>query len=150
MGLLLEVPGLEPVALALDKPAQGRNFVLAADTKTLLPVMQSGASVRTSVPFLMYLATNVSISPESLKVPILAVNRPLIIIGKSTDPTGIDLGMAVNTMQLGPQGSVLFNQVVLENLGPGDARSAALAGPYEPMLTYHVWAVAFDRWVVWL
>jgi hypothetical protein len=142
---MLEVPGLDPVALAADKPVQGRNFVLAADQKTLLPVLQSGASVRTSAPFIMYLAVNVSLSPAVLKVPALAINRPLIFVGKSTDATSMDFGMAVNTLVLGPLGSILFNQVVLENLAPGDARSAAQAGPYEPTMTYHIWAVSFDR-----
>lgn len=144
VGLLQEVPGLEPVQLAGDRPPAGRNFVLAADFKTLPTALQTSAGVRTAVPFLLYLASHVSLTPGALGMPILPVNRPLIVVGK-LDPTSIDLGMAVNTLQLGPQGSVLFNQVVLENLAPGDARSVALAGPFDPMLAYPVWAVAFDR-----
>jgi hypothetical protein len=146
VGLLLEVPGAESVALARDRAPAGRNFVLAADFKTVPTVLQSSASVRTSAPFLLYLATHVTLTPAVLGMPILPINRPLIVVGKS-DPTSVDLGMAVNTLQLGPQGSVLFNQVILENLAPGDARTATLAGPFDPTLAYPVWAVAFDRCV---
>lgn len=145
VGLLLAVTGQSPSALAGMQPLSGRNFVLAADSTTLLSVMQSGAAVRTSVPFLMYLSSNVSFSSALLKVRVLPVNRPLLVVGLSMDNTSIDLGMEVNTLQLGPQGSISFSSVILENLAPGDARSAALAGPYEVAMAYYVWAVAFDR-----
>jgi hypothetical protein len=107
--------------------------------------MQSGAAVRTSVPFLMYLSGNISFSSALLKVRVLPVNRPLLVVGLSTDNTSIDFGMEVNTLQLGPLGSITLNQVILENLAPGDGRSVELAGPYDVQLTYLMWAVAFDR-----
>jgi hypothetical protein len=145
VGLLLAVNGASPSVLAGTEPAPGRNFVLAADSSTLLSVMQLGAAVRTSVPFLMYLSSNISFSSAQLKVRILPVNRPLIVVGLSTDNTSIDFGMEVNSLQLGPLGSITLLQAILENLAPGDARSAELAGPYEVSMTYYLWAVAFDR-----
>jgi hypothetical protein len=132
-------------SLAGSKPLGARNFVLAVDPTNLAGVLSSSPTARTSVPFLMYVSGNVSISTAVLKAKVVPVNRPLYVIGKSTDRTSIDFGMEVNTLQLGPQGSILFNQLILENLAPGDARSAALAGSYEVLMPYNVWAVAFDR-----
>lgn len=101
--------------------------------------------MRTAAPFLVYLSSNVSLSTSKIKVRALAINRPLYLVGKTTDYTSIDFGMEVNTLVLGPLGSVTFNQLVLENLAPGDTASAALAGPYEVLMSYHLWAVAFNR-----
>lgn len=145
VGLLLGDPELDVGALAGSRPAPGRNFVLAVDQGNLPSVMQSGPPVRSAAPFMIYLSANVSLSTALLKVRVLPVNRPLYLVGKYTDYTGVDFGMEVNTLQLGPGASVTFSQLVLENLAPGDSRSAALAGPYEVLMPYHVWAVAFDR-----
>lgn len=145
VGLLLDVGGASPSVLAGSQPAPGHNFMLAVDSTTLLSVMQFGAAVRTPTPFLMYLSSNISFSSALLKVQVLPVNRPLLLVGLSTDNTSIDFGMEVNTLQLGPLGSITLNQVILENLAPGDARSAELAGPYEVSMTYYLWPVAFDR-----
>lgn len=145
VGLLLGDPDLDIGALAGSRAAPGLNYVLAVDQGNLGTVMQSGPTVRTAVPFLIYLSANVSLSAALLKVRVLPVNRPVFLVGKYTDYTGVDFGMEVNTLQLGPGASVTFSQLVLENLAPGDTRSAALAGPYEVLMPYHVWAVAFDR-----
>lgn len=131
--------------LAGSKPLPGHNFVVATDQSTLQAVLQSGAAVRTAAPFLVYLSSNVSLSTSKLKVRALAINRPLYLVGKTTDYTSIDFGMEVNTLVLGPLGSVTFNELVLENLAPGDTASAALAGPYEVLMSYHMWAVVFNR-----
>lgn len=148
VGLLLGVPGAaSPASLAGERPVHGRNFVLAADQSTLLPVLQSGVGATARVPFLIYLSNNMTLSAAVTKAGMIPVNRPLVLIGKSTDVTSIDLGMQVNILQLGPLGRILLSQVVLENLAPGDARSLALAGPYEVSMSYFLWAVAFNRCV---
>jgi hypothetical protein len=145
VGLLLGEKELDVGALAGSRAAPGLNYVLAVDQENLPSVMQTGPTARTAAPFLIYLSANVSLSTALLKVRVLPVNRPLYLVGKYTDYTGIDFGMEVNTLQLGPGASITFSQLVLENLAPGDTRSASLAGPYEVLMPYHVWAVAFDR-----
>lgn len=147
MGLLLAAPGVAPMALAASRPVEGRNFVLASGQSTLPSVLQAAASVRSAQPFLVYLSSNATLTVATLRVRSLPVNRPLVLVGKVTDITGLNFGMEVNTLLLGPQGSLTFDQLVLENLAPGDARSLALAGPYEVLMGYHLWAVSFDRWV---
>jgi hypothetical protein len=76
------------------------------------------------------------------------VHRQLFVVGKLTDITSIDFGMEVNQLVLtGSWSNITFSKVVLENLGPGDKRSAVAAGNHNVQAGYNIWPVLFDRCV---
>lgn len=144
VGLLLDSPGMTALSMAGKTPAAGRNFVTAADDHTLVPLLTSTAGVSTAVPFLIYLAANVSLGANL--VAGIPVNRPLYFVGKTTEVTSIDFGMEVNQLvMLGTWSSAIFNWVSLENLAPGDRRSLQYAGTYDVLMGYHVWALLYQR-----
>eukprot|EP00775_Hariotina_reticulata_P004405 gene4405-4658_t len=146
VGLLLDVPGMSPLDMLGTKPAPGRNFVLGADTATLVPLLRGVAGVSTRVPFLVYLSSNVSLTARTGVGAGLPVNRQLFVVGKLTDITSIDFGMEVNQLVLaGSWSNITFSRVVLENLGPGDNRSAAISHNHDVQAGYNIWPVLFKR-----
>ncbi|WIA13636.1 hypothetical protein OEZ85_007199 [Tetradesmus obliquus] len=147
VGLLLAPAVGDPAVLALTKPAAGRNYVLAADHATLVPLLQAAGSTSTSIPLLVYIATNVSFGrPEDTAVG-LAINRPVYLVGRVTMPTSIDFGMAVNQLVLlGSFSRMTLAQLVLENLAPGDERSVDFAGSdVDVTMGYNMWPMLYPR-----
>lgn len=147
VGLLLAPAVGDPAVLALTKPAAGRNYVLAADHATLVPLLQAAGSTSTSIPLLVYIATNVSLGrPEDTAVG-LAINRPVYLVGRVTMPTSIDFGMAVNQLVLlGSFSRMTLAQLVLENLAPGDERSVDFAGSdVDVTMGYNMWPMLYPR-----
>jgi hypothetical protein len=146
VGLLLGSPGASPADLAGPRPLPGRNFVLAADQATLVHVLQVSGATATPLPLLVYLSANVSLGGAAMRGAALAVARPLLLVGKATDVTSVDLGMEVGSLVLGARwGALTVSRCALENLAPGDARAAALAGPHALGMSFNLWAVAFNR-----
>lgn len=146
--LLAPPPGTPPSALAGDAPLPGRNYVLAVDQATLLPVLGSprGPGAASRAPLLLYLSANVSLArPVTKAAGPLPVNRHLLLVGKATGLVSLDLGMEAGSLALGPAGALTAARLALENLAPGDARAAATAGPYDVRMSYNLWAVAFSR-----
>lgn len=131
--------------LAGRTPAADRNFVTAADDATLVPLLTSVAGISTAVPFLVYLAANVSLG-SNLPAAI-PINRPIFFVGKVTEDTGIDFGMRVNqVVMLGTWSQVTFNRVSLENLGPGDQRTLQYAERFDVLMGYHLWSLLYYRY----
>jgi hypothetical protein len=147
VGLLLATPGGGPADLALTKPAAGRNFVLAADQSTLVPVLQAAGSTSTSVPLLVYVATNVSLGRPQDIAAGLPINRPVYLVGRVTMPTSVDFGMQVNQLVLlGSHSRITLAQLVLENLAPGDERSLDFAGAdFDVQMGYNMWPMLYPR-----
>jgi hypothetical protein len=147
VGLLLAPTAGGPSDLALTKPAAGRNYVLAADQNTLVPLLQAAGSTSASVPLLVYIASNVSLGrPQDIALG-LAINRPVYLVGRVTMPTSVDFGMQVNQLVLlGSHSSMTLVQLVLENLAPGDERSVDFAGAdFDVMMGYNMWPMLYPR-----
>ncbi|WIA33783.1 hypothetical protein OEZ86_006896 [Tetradesmus obliquus] len=147
VGLLLAPAVGDPAVLALTEPAAGRNYVLAADHATLVPLLQAAGSTSTSIPLLVYIATNVSLGrPEDTAVG-LAINRPVYLVGRVTMPTSVDFGMAVNQLVLlGSLSRMTLAQLVVENLAPGDERSVDFAGSdVDVTMGYNMWPMLYPR-----
>lgn len=144
VGLLLDVPGMTALDMAGKTPAAGRNFVTAADDTTLVPLLTSTAGISTAVPFLVYLAANVSLG--SNVAAGLPINRPLYFVGKTTEVTSINFGMEVNQLvMLGSNSGATFNRVTLENLAPGNRHSLTYAMNYDVLMGYHLWSLLYYR-----
>jgi hypothetical protein len=147
VGLLLATASGSPADLALSKPAAGRNFVLAADQATLVPLLQAAGATSTSVPLLVYVASNISLGrPQEIALG-LPINRPLFLVGRVTVPTSVDFGMQVNQLVLlGSYSRMTVAQLILENLAPGDARSVDFAGAdFDVMMGYNMWPMLYPR-----
>lgn len=135
---------MSAINMAGKRPAANRNFVTAADDTTLVPLLASTAGISTAVPFLVYLAANVSLG--SNVAAGLPINRPIYFVGKTTEVTSINFGMEVNQLvMLGTWSQVTFNRVTLENLAPGDRRSLTYAENYDVLMGYHVWSLMYPR-----
>ncbi|KAF6251118.1 hypothetical protein COO60DRAFT_1645405, partial [Scenedesmus sp. NREL 46B-D3] len=147
VGLLLTTPAGASADLALNKPAAGRNFVLAADQTTLVPVLQAAGSTSTAVPLLVYVAINISLGLSQDIAAGLPINRPVYLVGRVTMPTSIDFGMQVNQfVLLGSHSRMTLAQLVLENLAPGDARSVDFAGAhFDVHMGYNMWPMLYPR-----
>ena len=92
-----------PLRLLLQGPKDGNatsatqlNYVLAADNTTLVPLLESFASVNTSTPMLLYVTGNVTMS-RGAGVPArgIAINRFLHWVGLSSRNTSVDWHMEV-------------------------------------------------------
>lgn len=148
VGLLLSAPGVPPTTLAGLRPQPGFNYVIGADQNTLPQLLAAVSGATTAVPFLVYLMANVTLTPAVLRAPggPLPVNRPLLFVGRSGTPTSINWGMVPNSLALlGEHSAVTLSWVVLENLPPGDERSASLAKQYDVAVGYNVWPLLYQR-----
>ncbi|KAF8060070.1 AMSH1 [Scenedesmus sp. PABB004] len=149
VGLLLDT-GLPPSSLAGAAPAAGLNYVLPSNAAGPVAVLRAAAAASTALPLLVYVASNVSLAGGAGGGAGggggLPINRPVFLVGRVTVPTGVDFGMAVNgLLLLGPWSAATLAALVLENLAPGDARSAPYAGNYSLDLSYNVWPFLFPR-----
>lgn len=147
MGLLRGGRGLADVA-ALAGPASlpGLNYVLCADQDSLVPLLRNVGGPPSRTPFLAYVCANVTLSRAAGLSAPLAINRPLLLVGSSSVLTSIDFGMQASSLAaLGGASHVTLRSLVLENLGPGDAAAAPLAGQYNLMMGYNMWPLLFNR-----
>lgn len=123
--------------LALRAPV-----VLSATNDTLVPLLRERAAVPTPEPLLVYVGGNVtlaggtSVEDGSAAPPAggvaaqgralargenLTIARPVILVGRAADPTGIDFRMRVNQLvAAGPHARLTLDSLHLENLGFGD------------------------------
>jgi hypothetical protein len=125
--------------------------VLAATNTTFVPLLRSYAGVETAVPLLVYIGGNITLAggtaagagsraaaaraaavpPPWALAPLqnITVARPVVLVGRTTDPTSIDLSMRVNQLvAAGPHAHLTLDSLRLENLGFGDEVSARTSG----------------------
>lgn len=104
-------------ALSWLATAPGCNVRLVTND-TLVPTLLRDATVNTTQPLLVRLVTNVSLG-VNLQQPIV-FRRPVLLVGTSSTPISVDLGMAVNQLDVSAETAQLaWQAVVLENLAPG-------------------------------
>jgi hypothetical protein len=76
------------------------------------------------------------------------INRHLFWVGLASRNTSLDLHMSVNQLVLtGTWSNLTTDHLILENLAPGDARSAEIAKPTTITLPTNLWFLYFPRWV---
>lgn len=112
----------QPVAdmLAAFARAPGCN-VRFVNNQTLIPTLLRDATVNTTQPLLVRVVTNVSLG-LNLQQPIVML-RPVLILGTSSAPVSVDLGMVVNQLDVSAiTAQLAWQAVVLENLAPGTCR----------------------------
>lgn len=117
--------------LALQLQPSDYNYVLAALNATLVHHMQELGVVASSVACLIYVDSNVTLSKPVPVPPVgVLVARPLTLVGLVTANTSVDFHMAVNSILLTSTWSnITLDRLVIENLAPGNARSAEIAAP---------------------
>jgi hypothetical protein len=109
----------QPVAdmLAAFARAPGCN-VRFVNNQTLIPTLLRDATVNTTQPLLLRVVSNVSLG-LNMQQPIV-VQRPVLILGTSSAPVSVDLGMMVNQLDVSAiTAQLAWQAVVLENLAPG-------------------------------
>lgn len=102
VGLLLDAPGLSPLDMAGLRPLPGRNFVLASNQQTLVPLLRSVAGVSLQLPFLAYLSANISLTSRCDGQPCQAAVRACML--QKQKHYGCRLG-ALDAHTVGPWGS---------------------------------------------
>lgn len=102
-------------------PEQPGCNVRVATNSTLVPVLLRDATINTTQPLLVRIATNISLGLER---PIV-IRRPVLLLGTSSAPVSVDLGMVVNQLDVSaPIAQLAWQAVVLENLAPGAVEEA--------------------------
>ncbi len=120
----------------------------AADSASLVPLLLTHAGTNTSQPLVICLTSNVSLTRADMpEGGVLHINRPVILMGSMQRPTSIDFSNEVNMLDLtgGPHAHVTLDTLVLENIAPGDAQSAAVASGAGLSVNFFVWALRYDR-----
>jgi hypothetical protein len=93
--------------------------VRTANDTSLIPTLLKDAAIKTNKPLLIRIIANVSLG-AGLNQPI-QIRRPVMLLGMTSALVSVDLGMAVNTLNVTAPGAQLSWQgVVLENLAPGE------------------------------
>lgn len=93
--------------------------VRSANNTSLIPTLLKDAAIETNKPLLIRILANVSLG-VGLSQPI-QIRRPVVLLGLTSALVSVDLGMAVNTLNVTAPGAQLSWQgVVLENLAPGE------------------------------
>eukprot|EP00882_Tetradesmus_deserticola_P014601 GHRQ01015531.1.p1 GENE.GHRQ01015531.1~~GHRQ01015531.1.p1 ORF type:complete len:606 (+),score=147.84 GHRQ01015531.1:170-1987(+) len=131
-------------AVAGRPPKYG--YVLSASNATFVPLMQQLGGEDTAAQALMYVDGNVTLSKPPVPEAGMLLQRPLAAVGLSSALTSLDLAMQVNTIIMSSRWSnITFDSLVLENMGPGDARSAEVAKPLSLGSANNLWALYYDR-----
>jgi hypothetical protein len=104
------------VALAM---ANSRGCNVRFETnETLVATLRRDAAIETSQPLLVRILSNVSLG-LNLDRPIV-FRRPVLLLGTSSVPVSVDLGMVVNQLDTSAlSGQLAWQALVLENLAPG-------------------------------
>jgi len=72
----------------------------------------------------------------------ITIARPVVLVGRSSDPTSIDFRMRVNQLvAAGPHANLTLDSLLLENLGFGDVVSAPTAFGVQTQSTFSIWWV---------
>lgn len=88
------------------------------NNQTLVPTLLRDATVNTTQPLLVRVVTNVSLG-LNMQQPIV-MKRPVLILGTSSAPVSVNLGMVVNQLDVtAVTAQLAWQAVVLENLAPG-------------------------------
>jgi hypothetical protein len=115
---------------------------------TLLSALIPHAAVATPLPLLVYLTSNVSIGAHPpLPANGVVVKRPVVFVGLQSVITSIDFQMVVNQLNASASqySNTTFVGLALENLGPGDTITSAVAAPFSIAVVNNVWAVYYNR-----
>lgn len=92
--------------------------IRTVNNETLVPTLQRDATINTTQPLLVRITSNVTLGP-GLEGPIV-VQRPVLLLGTSSAPISVDMGMMVNHLHvLAPTAQLAWQALVLENLAPG-------------------------------
>jgi hypothetical protein len=173
VGLLQVGAGDEqlPQPFAPSPPSPPAPVVLAVTNTTLVPALRRHAGVPTPVPLLVYVGGNATLAggtiaggggaaaarrgaPSPAPAPPWAlapfenitVARPVILVGRANDPTGIDFSMRVNQLvAAGPHARLTLDSLRLENLGFGDEAAAPTAADVNLKTTFGFWAFNYQR-----
>jgi hypothetical protein len=122
------------------------NYVLSCDNHTFVPYLTYAARKAVPVPVLVFVTSNVTLKKPPVPEEGIMINRPLYLIGLSSTPTSLDFHMVVNQLvMLSTYSNMTMSNLVLENLAPGDKRSAAVARPISVSVTANLWALLYDR-----
>jgi hypothetical protein len=146
------LPTPAAVAAAADKwprlRAGGGVAVGNVNNATAPAWLEAVGGKDTPTPALLYITANISLQPARFAGGSVDVLRPLNLLGLSSVNTSVDWQMGVNQIDLtgGPQGSVNFTCLLLENNGYGDAQSSQYAAPFSVQGILNAWPVMFDRW----
>jgi hypothetical protein len=150
-----------PQPLAAAGPSPPAPVVLSATNETLVPLLRRHAGVQTPVPLLVYVGGNITLTggtkadedsvsagggggggggaaepPPWMLAPRdnITVARPVVLVGRATDPTSIDFRMRVNQLvAAGPYANLTFDSLLLENLGENNGLQIDLA-PYSSIM----------------
>jgi hypothetical protein len=114
---------------------------------TLLSALIPHAAVATPLPLLVYLTSNVSIGAyPPLPASGVVIRRPVVFVGLQSAITSIDFQMVVNQLNASAvYSNTTFVGLALENLGPGDTITSAVAAPFSIAVVNNVWAVYYNR-----
>jgi hypothetical protein len=114
-------------AMQQQQPVEDAALVMASSAgcnvrfetnETLVPMLRRDAGIATSQPLLVRIITNVSLG-TNLDSPII-FRRPVLLLGASSVPISVDLGMVVNQLDTSAlSGQLAWQALVLENLAPG-------------------------------
>ena len=122
------------------------NYVVACDNATFTPFLMHTGKNATAVPLLVYIVSNVTLGKPPVPEDGILISRPLYLVGLSSSNTSLDLHMAVNQLiMLDTYSNMTMDHLILENLAPGDKRSAAVARPISVSVTANLWALLYNR-----
>jgi hypothetical protein len=121
---------LAAVPPSLLAPALKYNYVLAASNSNCVLHLQRLGSVVGPAAALLYLDDNITLSKPPVPEAGVLVARPLAMVGLSYVNTSMDLHMTVNIFMLTmPYSNLTLDRIAIENLAPGNAKSAEVAKP---------------------
>ncbi|KAF6262439.1 hypothetical protein COO60DRAFT_627220 [Scenedesmus sp. NREL 46B-D3] len=127
-------------------PPPKYGYVLSASNETFVPLMQWLGGINTAAQALLYFDENVTLSKPPVPQAGMLLQRPMAVVGLSSALTGIDLAMQTNSIIMSSRWSNLtFDSLVLENMAPGDARSAEVARPLSVSSANNLWALYYNR-----
>eukprot|EP00879_Flechtneria_rotunda_P017637 GHRR01018488.1.p1 GENE.GHRR01018488.1~~GHRR01018488.1.p1 ORF type:complete len:399 (+),score=90.31 GHRR01018488.1:379-1575(+) len=128
------------------KVSRKYSYVLAATNSTLVQQMQQVGAVSANVSAIIYLDTNVTLLKPPFPPDGIYIGRPLVLAGLASANTSTNFAMAINQIMLtGKYSYLTLDSVVIENLGPGDAKSAEIAKPLSISSANNFWALYFNR-----
>lgn len=144
VGVLLgsSVPGSPPTVPIV------KNCLTLTTNTTLVSALIPHAAVATPLPLLVYLTSNVTIGAHPpLPSNGVVIKRPVVFVGVQSAITSIDFEMVVNQLNASASqyANTTFVGLALENLGPGDIVTSAVAAPFSIAIVNNVWAVYYNR-----
>lgn len=130
------------VAVGGKLPPPKYGYVLAATNDTLVQLMTQIGAVAGPVGAVIYIDTNITLSKPPFPDEGILVARPLYVVGLVLANTSLDLHMKVNQIILNETWSnITFDRVAIENMAPGDARSAEVARPLSVSSANNFWSL---------